>query len=152
MTQQVIAEINALLTHNHALECSGTHITDDIRSVINDNKGTIETLRNILPYAVDCFDAEALLERHLADVGHNLEDCREAIKTLRDKSPTQFFEIETLRERLLDQNYNERRIKRNRRGAPELTPAQQRTLNAIGEEARQDIRDAAELAALGRNE
>ena len=148
MIPYIPSQIKSLQEHSHALECSATLISEPRRAVINANKRTVETLRNTLPYAGDCFDAGTLLERHLADIGHDLENCHEAIKTLRNNSPTQFFEIETLRERLLEQHHSEHRIKRDKRGAPELTPAQQRTLDAIREEARQELCDAAELAEL----
>ncbi|MEP3890379.1 MAG: hypothetical protein ABJN69_07915 [Hellea sp.] len=146
MTELITSKITALQEHSHALDCSATLIPQPRRAVITANKCAVEALRETLPYAGDDFNAEALLTRHLADIGHDLEDCAEAIKTLRKKSPTQFFEIETLRERLLDQQHSEKRIRWDKRGAAKLTPAQQRTLNAMREEARQDKRDAAELA------
>ena len=148
MTDPITAKITALEEHSHALDCSAALISERRRAVITANKCAVEALRTELPYAGDDFNSAALLTRHLADIGNDLEDCAEAIKTLRKKSPTQFFEIETLRERLLDQQHSEERIKRDERGAANLTPAQQRTLNAMREEARQDRRDAAELAQL----
>lgn len=147
-TIPITAQINTLQAQNHALDCSATLISEPRRNVISANKRAVEALRAQLPYEGDDYNPDALLTRHLADIGHDLEDCAEAIKTLREKSPTQFFEIETLRERLLDQQHIETRIKRDIRGAAELTPAQQRTLNVMREEHRQDLRDEAELAGL----